>query len=95
MQMRGQKQKAEKLFRDAAAKPNGEQDSTAILCMLRHRQKEWGRAQVWLLATLYIPCFNRGFPAGPPVLLHALLFFAYSLMTGKSTPLHSLGILLS
>jgi hypothetical protein len=69
MQMRGQKQKAEKLFRDAAAKPNGEQDSTAILCMLRHRQKEWGRAQVWLLATLDIPCFNR-VPAGTqPALL--------------------------
>jgi hypothetical protein len=44
--MRGQKQKAEELFRKAAAKPNGEQDGFAILCMLRHRQKEWGRAQV-------------------------------------------------
>ena len=60
--VRGHKAEAEQLFRQAADKPGGEQDGTAILCMMFQRNRKWRQAQVRLMSTA-----PRSYPLSRPL----------------------------
>jgi hypothetical protein len=46
VQVRGRREEAEAYFKEAAAKPHGQEDAEAVLCMHYQRYSKWASAQV-------------------------------------------------